>query len=210
MEVEISDEALVERYRQTREVSSFTVLMRRYQLRIYNACYRMLGNKEEAEDIVQDTFMKIHQGIDGFRNEATVSAWVFRIAHNLSIDHLRTRGRKKREIAIIPLLNLRSIFDGESVISEVQEVADLSLEPGRKLDLKEESAVLEASLAEIPETQRAVLILHDIEGLNYQDIAEIVGTSIGTVRSRLHYGRIKLKELLEPYYTQRDQAITPR
>ncbi|SRR5579883_635983 len=208
MEVEISDEALVAKYLKNKDASSFSSLMRRYQNRIYNSCYRMLGNKEEAEEIVQDTFLKIHQGIDAFRNETSFSAWIFRIAHNLCIDCLRTRKRKKRDIQFSAMLTLRSFFDNETEIPESQQIADLSMEPGQRLDLKEESAMLEASLAEIPETQRAVLILHDIEGLAYQEIAAIVGTSIGTVRSRLHYGRLKLKELLEPYYTQRNQAIT--
>lgn len=210
MEVEKTDEAIVEQYRQTGDMNSFKSLVRRYQNRIYNACYRMLGNKEEAEEVVQDTFLKIHQGIDKFRSEATFAAWAFRIAHNLCVDILRVRHRK-RGLKLMPFNTSHAVLeDGDLDMSQVQQLADTGAEPGMRLDLIEESKVLESSLANIPDSQRIVLVLFDIEGFSYQQIADIVGTSVGTVRSRLHYGRIKLKELLEPYYKEQSQPITPR
>ena len=88
MNLDLNDEALVEKFRQTKDKTLFKSLVRRYQNRIYNAAYRMLGNKEEAEEVVQDTFIKMHQSLDKFRNQASFAAWLFRISHNVSIDRL--------------------------------------------------------------------------------------------------------------------------
>ncbi len=209
MEVELTDEAHVQNFRQNKDLNSFSILVRRYQNRVFNAAYRMLGSKEEAEEVVQDTFIKIHQGMDGFRSESTFAAWVFRISHNICIDTLRFR-KKRSAIQLVPFKS-RSIDDAEGGVDlpDSDDIPDSSLEPAQVLDLKEESAILEASLKSLPESQRAVLVLHDLEGFQYQEIAQIVGASIGTVRSRLHYGRIKLKEILDSYYSQ-NQPITPR
>lgn len=212
MEVELTDEALLEKYRQNNDVSSFKALVRRYQNRVFNTAYRILGNKEEAEEVVQDTFVNIHQGMEKFRNnESTFASWTLRIAHNLCMDTLRQR-RRKREVPVIPFI-LRTTADqseGELIEPGQQQVADISFEPAQKLDIKEESEVIETSLRNLPESQRAVLILHDIEGFAYHEIADIIGASIGTVRSRLHYGRIKLKEMLDSYYSSHNQPMTPR
>lgn len=209
MEVELTDEALVGKYRQDRDMNAFRVLVRRYQNRIFNAAYHLLGNKEEAEEVVQDTFVKVHQGIDKFREDASFGAWVFRISHNLCVDSLRNK-KKKKGISTIPLMSRSEDYEGDFEES-VLDISDVSLEPAQKLDLKEESEVIEQSLKCLPEAQRAVLVLHDIEGFAYQEIAGIIGTSIGTVRSRLHYGRIKLKEMLDAYYAAHSSPeIAPR
>lgn len=204
----MSDEAFVKSYRQDRDMNSFKALVRRYQNRIFNSAYHLLGNKEEAEEVVQDTFVKVHQGIDNFREDASFGAWVFRISHNLCVDILRNR-KKKKALQTIPFL----VRGGEETDGDyeagVDDVADVTLEPAQVLDLKEESAIIEASLKSLPEAQRAVLILHDLEGFQYQQIAEIIGASIGTVRSRLHYGRIKLKEMLDAYYAIKGNPVTP-
>jgi RNA polymerase sigma-70 factor (ECF subfamily) len=209
MEVELTDEAHVQKYRQSKDLNSFSILVRRYQNRVFNAAYRMLGSKEEAEEVVQDTFIKIHQGMDSFRSESTFAAWVFRISHNLCIDTLRSR-KKRSAIQLVPFKSRTSEGEGGGELPELDDIPDSSLEPAQQLDVQEESAVLEASLKSLPESQRAVLVLHDLEGFQYQEISEIIGASIGTVRSRLHYGRIKLKEILDAYYSAQNQPITPR
>ncbi len=212
MEIELTDEALVAKYRQAKDMNAFKSLVRRYQNRVFNAAYRILGNTEEAEEVVQDTFLKIHQSLDSFRSESTFAAWLFRISHNICVDILRNRA-KKRQIKIVPFVSRSGYEDGNGELPEsgIQDMpADVTLEPAQRLDLKEESEVLEHSLRRLPEAQRAVLVLHDLEGFAYHEIAEIIGASIGTVRSRLHYGRIKLKELLDAYYSPSNQPITPR
>ncbi|HNB25302.1 MAG TPA: sigma-70 family RNA polymerase sigma factor, partial [Candidatus Melainabacteria bacterium] len=92
--MDLSDEAIVEEFRQTGDSIKFKSLVRRYQNRIYSAALRILGNPDEAEEVTQDTFLKVHQGISGFRKEASFASWIFRIAHNLCVDVVRTKQRR--------------------------------------------------------------------------------------------------------------------
>jgi RNA polymerase sigma-70 factor, ECF subfamily len=208
--VDLSDEALIQNFRQTQDPTFFKCLVLRYQNRIYGAVLRIVGNAEEAEEVVQDTFIKLHQSIGNFRTNAAFVSWVFRIAHNCCMDRLRKRLRRKP-------FQFRS-FDPQSTGDReegdcshvVIQAADPSPNPSDVLDASEQEAFIERSLKELPETQRVVVVLHDIEGFSYQEIAGIIGTNIGTVRSRLHYGRVKLRELLGPYFEQRDIAPASR
>ena len=202
--MDLTDEALVDKFRQTKDKTLFASLVRRYQNRIYNAAYRMLGNKEEAEEVVQETFINLLHNLDKFRHQSTLRAWIFRIAHNLSIDRLRA---KKRRIAFT-IFSFNPLSTSTKIAREEDEekgampqIADSGPDPQALIDLKEQSKIVQDTLNKLPESQRAVLVLHDIEGLTYQDIADIVDASVGTVRSRLHYGRLKLKELLTPYFS---------
>ncbi|MGD9684601.1 MAG: RNA polymerase sigma factor [Candidatus Obscuribacterales bacterium] len=204
--MDLEDEALVDRYRQTGDASFFKSLVRRYQNRIYNSAYRMLGNKEEAEEVVQDTFVKVHNGLSGFRRQASFAAWLFRISHNLCIDNLRSRKRQRGLLFFFPS---SSNADGDGD-RPAPELRDDGPDPQQIVDLSEQSSVVAGALAKLPESQRAVLVLHDMEGFSYQDIASIVGTSIGTVRSRLHYGRLKMRELLEPYFSPEGETARSR
>jgi RNA polymerase sigma-70 factor (ECF subfamily) len=210
--MDLSDEALLENYRRTKDMTQFKSLVRRYQTRIYSVAVRILGNTEEAEEVMQDTFVKVHQNLDKFKHEASFSAWVFKIAHNLCVDLLRN----KKRVHPFPVLS----FDPQSTAADeetgearsyvVSQLADEAPGPEQKADSDEQERVIAASLGQLPENQREVLVLHDIEGFSYQEIAEIVGASIGTVRSRLHYGRLKLRELLEPYFSSHSMSPAPR
>lgn len=202
MQADLSDEALLEKFRKTRDASFFKSLIRRYQNRLYNSAYRILGNTAEADDVVQETCIKVHQNIDRFNRNSSFAAWVFRIAHNTCLDALRAKRRKKnmRSFSFDP----QSIIDSDSSDSSSQVVSqapDSSPGPAEIMDYTEQGEIIAAKLHELPDMQRVVVILHDIEGFSYQEIADIVGTNLGTVRSRLHYGRQKLKDLLEPYYS---------
>lgn len=204
MKTEQPDEAIVEEFKKTLDPSLFKLLIRRYQNRIFNSAYRMLGSREEAEEVVQETFLKMHQNLGSFRAEASFNSWIFRICHNVCVDVLRTRQRR-RGITVVSF-NSRSAGDDGEGDSFVHQVADDRPEPQRILDMKEEGAMVAECLQKLPDSQRAVLVLHDIDGFSYQEIADIVGEKIGTVRSRLHYGRLKLKELMDPYYTGQPAA----
>lgn len=203
MPSDLTDEALLDRFKITGDDELFRQLVRRYENRIYNAAYKMLGDTDEADDVVQETCIKLHQNLLKFRKEASFAAWIFRIAHNACMDKLRTRRRKKR------IFQFLSFSSPSSPVLQVHEEAALMMsqlvdqnpDPSQQLDLAEQGEVVAQKLAMLPENQRAVVVLHDIEGFSYQEIAKIVGTSLGTVRSRLHYGRTKLKELLQPYFS---------
>jgi RNA polymerase sigma-70 factor (ECF subfamily) len=204
--VDLTDEALIESFRKTKDSNYFKSLARRYQNRIYNAAFRILGNGAEAEEVVQETYIKVHHNLNKFRRQCSVGAWIFAITHNICMDILRTRQRKSG----LKLLSFESqaSINVEGVMEPAfPQPADQSPTPPESLDLDEQADMIQQSLDQLPESQRAVVVLHDIEGFEYQEIAQIVGTSVGTVRSRLHYGRLRLRQLLEPYFS--GHSITP-
>lgn len=210
--MDLTDEALVEKFWQTKDSAFFQSLVRRYQGRLFNAAYRILGNTDEAEEVVQETYIRVHQNLARFRKECSFKSWIFKIAHNMCVDVLRTNKRRGG----FQLL----IFDPKSTHNEgdcpdgthsvISQLADNGPSPEQVLEVNEQSKVIEASLSELPEHQRTVVVLHDIEGLSYQEIADIVGTNLGTVRSRLHYGRLKLRQLLDGYFSNESLSPIPR
>lgn len=207
--MDLTDEALIEKFRAHDDLVVFKELVKRYQHRVYSTAYRVLGNSDEAEEVVQDTFVKVHQNLDKYRMNAAFSSWIFRIAHNVCMDALRARQRR-RASSLVSYDPQASVAESDGAFGAGQTVAQLADEkpdPAHALDLSEQTEVVEESLKLLPEAQKTVLVLHDIEGFSYQEISEIVGTSIGTVRSRLHYGRIKLKELLNPYFSTESKTL---
>jgi RNA polymerase sigma-70 factor, ECF subfamily len=206
--VDLTDEALVNSFRATKEARYFNNLVGRYQNRVYNAAFRILGNAHESEEVVQDTFLKVLQNIEKFHGRSSFAAWLFTISHNICVDLLRNRKRKGsyQMVSFDP----QSSHEDDAIevnLNVVSQIADPEPGPAHRVDHMEEQAAITASLEQLPDAQRAVLVLHDIEGFSYQEIADIVGVSIGTVRSRLHYGRLKMRELLSPYFNQ--TALAP-
>lgn len=205
--MELTDEALLESFRKG-DSDSFTALVRRYQDRLYNLAYRVLANEYEAQEVVQDTFLRIHEGAINFRKSHVFAGWLFRIAHNACLDVLRLRQRD--------ITNLS--FDQTSQTSEVEktrqavigQLADSKAGPEEQLGLQEQARLIEESLTQLPDEQRIVVVLRDLEGFAYEEIAQIVGASQGTVRSRIHYGRLKLRELLRPYVFSPDSTPASR
>jgi RNA polymerase sigma-70 factor (ECF subfamily) len=210
--VDLSDEALIESFRNTKDSSHFKSLVRRYQNRIYGAAYRILGSSEEAEEVVQETYIRVHHNLPKFRQESSFGSWIFKIAHNICIDVLRSRRRNTNGVQLLSFDPQSSYEEDSSEASNsvVSQIADESPCPSAMLDLSEQSQIIEASLKELPESQRTVVVLHDIEGFSYQEISDIVGANLGTVRSRLHYGRLRLKQLLEPYFAANNVTAASR
>jgi len=210
--VDLSDEALIESFRKTKDSGLFKSLVRRYQNRIYGAAYRMLGNMEEAEEVVQETYIKVHENLAKFRHQSSFAAWIFKIAHNVCIDLLRVKQRRKgfHLLSFDPQSTQLEDESGDCGGQVVSQVADSKPLPDELIDLSEQAEVIQSSLKELPDPQRMVVVLHDIEGFSYQEVAEIVGANLGTVRSRLHYGRLKLRQLLEPYFSSSNVYPTSR
>lgn len=202
--MEPTDEELIEKFRASADMGIFKILVRRYQHRVFAMALRTLDNNEEAEEIVQETFVKVHQNLAKYRQTSLFSSWVFRIAHNQCMDMLRLKQRRLdgQMVSYDPQSGPAS---EENLSQEgretVLQLADKTPDPAQRLDINEQFEVVQNSLNQLPESQKTVLILHDIEGFSYLEVADIVGTSIGTVRSRLHYGRLKLRELLLPYFS---------
>jgi RNA polymerase sigma-70 factor, ECF subfamily len=166
---------------------AFGELVRRYQDRLYNAVYRVVDSSEDAYDVVQDAFLNAYQSLNSFKGDSEFYTWLYRIAFNTAIS----LKRKKRL-----LLSL----DGgrpEEPVGEPIDGSELS-QPGAGLERTEEEARLQKALGRLSAEHRAVLVLKDLEGQRYEEIAEILDVPIGTVRSRLHRARLELRELLQP------------
>ncbi|MBS1991415.1 MAG: sigma-70 family RNA polymerase sigma factor [Cyanobacteria bacterium SZAS LIN-2] len=209
--MEPTDEELVEKFRATADMGIFKTLVRRYQSRIFAIALRTLGNNEEAEEAVQETFVKVHQNLPKYRQNSLFSSWLYRIAYNQCMDIMRMKQRRldSQTIAFDPQGAGGSGDDASADGRDlVFQLADNTLNPAQSLDAQEQFEIVQASLNKLPESQKIVLILHDMQDLSYLEISEIVGTNIGTVRSRLHYGRLKLRELLAPYFSADSSSLS--
>jgi RNA polymerase sigma-70 factor, ECF subfamily len=205
--VDLNDRALVEKILKTNDLMTFKSLVRRHQNRVYNTAIRIVGNADEAEEVVQETFIKVHQNLSKFRNESSFSSWMFRISHNICMDKLRSKQRRGFQfIQFEP----QHADDPELSPTAMNQLPDDMPTPAEQLDAVEQEQVIADSIQQLPDNQRTVVVLHDVQGLSYQEISEITGMNLGTVRSRLHYGRLKLREILNPYFSYTTASTTSR
>ncbi len=186
----LTDYSLVERCRDNDD-AAFSEVVTRYKAKIYNYIYRMTGSADDAEDLTQEVFIRMYTSIDSFRGQSSLNTWLFRIAGNLCID--RFRRTKNR----VPAYSLDEPV-GEDA-AQTHEVADHTYEPHRLLENVEMAEQIQMALSKLPEKLRATLLLHDIEGLPYEEIAQIVGCPLGTVKSRLFNARMQLRQQLAGY-----------
>lgn len=169
---------------------AFSHLLRRHQRAIFNFMYRMSGERGTAEDLVQEIFLKAYIALPHFRKEAAFSTWLFRIAHNHCLNALKERRRE------VPL---DAHTKGPSNPHRFAEVQDPALSVTERLEQRELQAVIQEKLEELSPDHRAVIVLRDIQGLSYDEIASALAIEGGTVRSRLHRARAELKERLRSY-----------
>ena len=163
---------------------SFGILVRRYQDRIYPTLLRLTGCAEDARDLLQETFFRAYQKLGRFHGDSSFYTWVYRIAVNLTLSDRR----KKR----LPIHG--SLDPGEG--NEPSSDPSLS-EPSRPVEAAERDALVHAALQALAPDHRAVVVLKDLDGMRYEEIAEILSIPVGTVRSRLHRARAELRERLQ-------------
>jgi RNA polymerase sigma-70 factor (ECF subfamily) len=171
------------------EVAAYRGLVERYQGRIYSVCYGMVRNSEDARDLAQEAFIKAFRNIDKFRFGSSFYTWLCRIAMNVSIDHLR-RMKIRRADAFDEGLAARDNGGGISNIHNKHN-------PGKDLERKGLRERISEAIDALPPDQRQVIVLREIEGLSYKEIADIMGIPEGTVMSRLFYARKKLQNALK-------------
>jgi RNA polymerase sigma-70 factor (ECF subfamily) len=167
--------------------SAFNQLVLKYRNRVMGIATRMLGDRVEAEDLAQDVFVKVYHGLQGFQGKSLFSTWLYRVTANSCLNH---RKKRKREVQVI-----EAIDDPDPIPS------DGASNPHTLLEEKELSAFLEKAIGALPEEQRMVLILRDIEGLSYEEIADSLGLEMGTVRSRLHRARMLVQASIKEAYS---------
>jgi RNA polymerase sigma-70 factor, ECF subfamily len=167
--------------------AAFGDLVRRYQDRLFNSVVRVVDNPDDAQDVVQDAFISAYQSLASFKGDAEFFTWLYRIAFNTAVS---LRRRKRATIS------LETGRDGDAVIDPQDPSSEAH--PGAALERSEDETTLQTALNRLSGEHRIVLVLKDIEGMKYEQIAEVVGVPIGTVRSRIHRARLELRELLGP------------
>jgi len=169
------------------DMTAFEELYRRHQRRVYSLCLRMTHNTTEAEDLTQDVFVQLFRKLKTFRGESSFTTWLYRLTMNEVLMHFR-KASVRRE---------RTTEDGTFPIETVtvtQNVAQVS---------QVDRISLEEAIAQLSPGYRAVLILHDVEGLEHKEISKILGCAIGTSKSQLHKARMKVREILNPLRRKR-------
>jgi RNA polymerase sigma-70 factor, ECF subfamily len=171
---------------------SFRIIVDRYQRFILNTCIKFVYEKETAEDLTQEVFIEVYKSINNFRMDSKLSTWIYRIAITKSLDHLKSKKRKKR-FAI-----LKSLFGDDEMEERISAPDNMS--PEKLLENQDRLKVLTSALNTLPENQRVAFTLSKYDELSYQEIAEILGTSISAVESLIHRAKANLKKKLYTYY----------
>ncbi|MBK7098036.1 MAG: RNA polymerase sigma factor [Sphingobacteriales bacterium] len=182
----MSEELLIQELKEGKE-SAFKSIVDAYQDMVYNTCLGIVKNEEDAEDLSQEVFVQVYQSIGSFKGESKLSTWIYRIAITKSLDHERKKKRKKRFAFV------RSIFGDDSQV--VVHVPDFH-HPGVQLDQKENAAVLFKAIDKLPENQKIAFLLNKVEGLNYQEVSEVMEVSVSAIESLLHRAKGNLKKIL--------------
>ncbi|MBI4582290.1 MAG: sigma-70 family RNA polymerase sigma factor [Planctomycetes bacterium] len=185
------DEALVRRA-QRGQTRAFDLLIERYKERLYATVYHMTSNREDAHDLVQDTFIKAYRSLGSFKGQSSFYTWVYRIAVNRTINFLK-RGKNRTH---------HSLDNVDDAIQTDPDFVELMSQdtPRRETGLHEQQQRMNAALQKLSDNHRAVVVLHDVQGMTHADIAKMMKCSEGTVRSRLFYARQQLQGLLSEYW----------
>lgn len=201
--VSLQDLELVERAK-AGHAEAFAELVAKYQDRVFNACLRICGHREDARDLTQDAFLKVFQALSTFRAESSFYTWLFRVAVNQALSHRRS-SRRRREVSSdghLELAGTQAERLGDRSGGRAFPAADEALEQAELMP------VVAKALESLDDDHRAVVVLRDVEGFDYQEIGLILDLAPGTVKSRLHRARAELRKTLAPHWrAQRDSTV---
>ena len=171
--------ALVERCRRG-DLAAFEAIYRTHAPRLYGLARRMAGDPADAEDLLQEIFLAAHRKLETFRGDAALGTWLYRLATNLCLDHLRSRAVRAGQVT--------GALDDQIGLADAgsRRLAERTVD---KMDL-------ERAIAQLPEGCRAAFVLHDVEGLEHREVADALGIAEGTSKSQVHKARLRLRELL--------------
>jgi len=188
---QMSDEDLMSQF-QMGTVEAFDILVSRYKDPLTNYIYRFLGDMKECEDLLQETFLRVYRNRHSYRRIAKYSTWLYTIAGNLARSEYRKRKRRR-------LYSLQSVNRDDEEY-EV-EIPDETFSPDKHTESTIQDFFIQEALRQIPEEFREVVVLRDVQQLAYEEIADITGLPMGTVKSRINRGRTKLQSLLKEVYS---------
>ncbi|MFZ9386507.1 MAG: RNA polymerase sigma factor [Chitinophagaceae bacterium] len=183
----MTEQELIQGLREGDE-TAFKYLVDTYQERVYNTAIGIVQNAQDAEDVTQEVFIQVYRSIHSFKGESRLSTWLYRIATTRALDLLRSRKSKKR----FGLLQ-RLFGDGNEPVFELPDFNH----PGVALDRKENAAKLFKAIGQLPENQKIAFTLHKLEDLSYQEISDIMKTSLPAVESLMHRAKQNLRKILE-------------
>lgn len=189
---DLSDEELIIEFQQNNTIKAFEILVQRYKNPLTNYVFRFIGDYEGCVDIVQETMIKVYRYKDSYSSIAKFSTWIYTIAGNLARTEYQRRKRKKT-------------FSIDAYGKEKDETYDLpdeSYRPDVMTDSGIKDKIIQDALQKVSKAYREVVILRDIQDLSYEEISEITGLNIGTVKSRINRGRAQLQEMLKDIYKE--------
>jgi RNA polymerase sigma-70 factor (ECF subfamily) len=187
-----AQEALFVSRLQANEDAAYDELVRTYSATIYHVAFRMLGDPGEASDVVQEIFLKVFRNIGGFKAEAALKTWIFRIAFSEILNRLRWWKRRYRYATV-------SLDEKPNGKPTSDTVAHSGPTPEEMLQSKEREAAIQQALRKLSHEHRSIIVLRDIEGFSYNEISDVLGISMGTVKSRIARARADLKKSLIRY-----------
>jgi RNA polymerase sigma-70 factor, ECF subfamily len=188
--VDNDDAALIERCR-AGDVAAFEPLVEKYRQRVWRLAYNLLRDREEAWDVAQEAFIRAYQALPSFRGQSAFYTWLYRIVMNVAADRARSRGARARAFGTerVPEEEWDRVLPDQNPAEEAPDAAAARREQRRKID---------QALGTLPEHHRKIVVLSDLEGLSYREIADTLEIPMGTVMSRLHNARKRLREALKP------------
>lgn len=191
-ENKLSDHELIDATKNGDE-AAFGEIMTRYRNPITNYLYRFLNDYEEAVDIAQETFVRVYFALDRYHTQYAFSTYIYRIATNLAISELRRRKRRR-------LMSLTGLFQSDEDSTVEYQPPDPGELADEALEADERSQLIASAIAALPEKYRVAIVLRDVEGKSYEEIAEIMQLGLGTTKSRISRGRGLLKEKIQQYF----------
>jgi len=182
----LSETALLDQCRRG-NANAFERLVAQYEKKVYNLAFRMVGNHEDASDIAQEAFLKVYTSLDQFRGESSFSTWLYRVVSNACLDELRRRARHR----VVSIDTPVSVDDPSP-----RQIPSNDPEPGHEIEKAEVQTAVQEGIKELPDDHRIILVLRDIQGLSYEEIAQVLDMPLGTVKSRLNRARLGLRDRL--------------
>jgi RNA polymerase sigma-70 factor (ECF subfamily) len=181
----------------------FALVVHTYHDRLYNAVYRLLHDHDDAQEVVQDTFAKGFEKMDGFRGEAGPYTWLFRIAVNGAMTRLR-KGKRRKTVSLDEVSRMNAAAGSGWRTQWGGDVADDSAgsDPAAAGEAGEDAKAVVAALGRLDAEYRAILVMRDLEGFDYQQMADVLGLPLGTLKSRLFRARVALREQLQGHFAQ--------
>ncbi len=188
---ELTDEELIKEFQDNNTIEAYEILVKKFKDPLVNFVYKFVGDKDVSVDIVQDTMIKFYLNKDSYKSFAKFSTWIYTIAGNLAKNELKRQKRRK-------ILSFSNNDDEKQL-----QIEDKSfVQPDREADSLVKGEIVKKALLKVREVYREVVVLRDIQELSYDEIAEVTGLTIGTVKSRINRGRSQLQKLLKNIYNE--------